>query len=320
MYSRKRKLLIIEDERVDYSNVIKVFTDNTWDILPNSVNEFFKWKNILNSQNEKTIIEHYGSIIGENFNDIGLIILDISLFSNHDRTGKKILEMIRMQNPTGSYKLNNWSKKVPIIALTKHDDDETMESVFGGKDSVDYYFNKESTFQNPLKLLLTAEVAYTNFCIRMSERPIEDIFKSFNTRIDQVNLGIAAHFQDLKSYLDPKFSDLEIIKSNTSLLICQQFKNMSHDKAEKFFTEYSHELSSLSPKYQLKIQEYFKDPKFKEQFVESLRNGDITAFTDLLDKLYLRLEDSGVISSLPIVKFVLPGILALLKIISQHKD
>lgn len=320
MLIKQRKLLIIEDERGDYTEILKVFKDKSWGIIPHDLDEFFRWKNILRSLNESEIINHYNSIICENYNEISLIILDISLLRKYDEFGAQLLKMIRLPDSAESSKLNNWSKKVPIIALTKYDDDKKISSVLGGKYTVDYYFKKDTTFQNPLKLILTSEVAYSNFCLRMNEGNTEDNIQNLRASIDQITVEINSQFQKLQSYLDPKLADISNIKEVVSVILCGQLRGMSHDKAENFMNEFSVELSSIEPKYQSSIQEYFKDPNFKAQFVDSLRKGDVTAFADLLDKLYERLEETKIISSIPILKFVLPGVLALVKIISQHKD
>lgn len=286
-----RKVLIIEDDYNDFKSIANSFSD-TWEIIPNDYTTIAHLYNEFNTEELKNYIKQ---VISENYRDIGMIILDITLFGvkSEDKLGLDvILPIIRSMNFEGKY--GYWGSQVPIIAYTRHNSIEHKERALKNVSHVHCYITKKRSEEDETDLLLTAEALYSLFNknINGGHNSTELFVKSFNNIKGEIReklelLGliisdIQKNTKETKSLVNDNKRLLVTTKNMSDVLLSATLIQMSNEQLQSFLKEFAIELKNSGYETS-KLEKRLADKDSIKTLSEAFKDG---SFTDILEYLH----------------------------------
>lgn len=223
------------------------FKEEGWDILPSTYNDYAKFFNV----EEKENLKRYVNILLRKYHEtIGMIVLDISLFDEHDMFGiDSILPLIRtFQADRSEY--TNWGKQVPIVAFTIHDSFFYKEKALSSEFHIHTYITKSRSKTDVQELQLTAESLYSIFLQNVG------IKGGMRGNIDELAIKLGNYIQEInQKSTESLHGRLDIIESHIhrgnretlamfDVLLTTSLEQMNFKKCEIFFTEFTDQLAS----------------------------------------------------------------------------
>jgi len=329
----KKSVLIIDDMYKDYKQVSEAFKNYHWKIYPEEDDYIKKWNKIYLDKSSDEITMFIEKYLKKIYRQIGVIILDIWLVrsDNLDQTGiDKVLPMIRNLEVNDA-EFKEWGAKVPIIALTRippREMDrikskiphrkELVRVALAGQEYADAFFRKDRFLDEPNLLVFTAHSLLSTFRLRMQEGldgVMSDKIDALFEYLEKDKKAVISKMEDIEIILKGGF---DAVDNQLRLILNALFLQMKDEYKKKIMQQFSLELKhALGDKQFKKIEQELEKPSLKEDFKKCIKKGTMAEFSAFLTNAYDELAKTGVLSAIPLVKFIGLGLTTILKIMSK---
>ncbi len=286
----KQKILIIEDDNSEYIKIREKIDATKCDIIPNSIEEFQVFNDLISSDTSESISKYkelIRNIFENDYKTLRLVICDIRFKDGETSLqGYDVISFIR--NYIEIQELNLFTKLIPIIAYTNHSNAEEGEKALLA--GADVNIQKEG---NPhfIKVI-------DNLCRRFSDSyvnnqisHIENYLETYKDLLVENNRLITHSFDNIEFLI--KGNHEEIIK-NFGTLFNAVFVNMDSTKQKKFYDDFENEVKDfLSEEQKNKLEQNFWQ-RVSQAVSELNSEGSLKQF---VDTIYELLDNAGILGT-----------------------
>jgi hypothetical protein len=322
-YKLRKGVLIIEDMHDDYNHISNIFKEYGWKVFPGTDDYKSKWIRMYLDYAPSEISGFIREYLQEKYREISVICLDIWLIKsdNRDQTGiDKVLPMIRHLD-TGDEEFDRWGEKVPIIVVTQIPSREINRTASLERDFVDAFFRKDRFQIEPHLLVITSQSLLNVFRLFLMglngglDGIINDEIKAVFEYLEKDKKAVISKIEDIEIILK---GGLDSVEARLRLILNALFVQMKDEEKKKIMQQFSQELkNALGSEHLKKIEQEFEKPSLKEDFKKCIKKGTMAEFATFLTNVYDELVKTGILSEIPLVKFIGMGLTTILKIMSK---
>jgi hypothetical protein len=169
---------------------------------------------------------------------------------------------------------------------------------------------KKTFADEPNLLVFTAQSLLTTFRLRMQE--------GLQGVITEMHDALFKHLEHDKKTAIILKGGFASIETQLKLILNALFLQMKDEYKRKIMQEFSLELKHAMGDEQFKkIEQEFEKPSLKEDFKKCIKKGTMAEFSAFLTNVYDELAKTGLLSAIPLVKFIGLGLTTILKIMSK---
>lgn len=286
-----RKVLIIEDNPNDFVKISERFTNAGWVVLPSAM-EYEQYASLYNADKKNKLVEKVHYLIHENYRELGMVVLDITIFGKKDLDGLELVLPSIRQIKIDDSNYENWGSQIPIIAFSNHEEIEIKERALGSMYHVHTFISKARTRTDYKELLLTSESLYSIFIQNIG------LAGGFRKNIDEMSKKFCSYLEDIQqksSMTVEKLDDIKLLIEHSNqefykmfdILLFSTFEVMNSKKALIFMNTYFHELDN-SGFDKGKIKRLKNDIESKDycaELISKCKEGKLEIIVDYLISL-----------------------------------
>lgn len=264
----KQKILIIENDIADYSDLVKTLNTDTYDLIPKDKPEF---QRMLSAINNKKIFNCINEVLNNQKDTLRLIICDLEL--SKEVNGASLVKKIRRDIVVEKSPL--YARLIPIIAYTNYSDFDK--------------YGKRALENGATHLIQKGEEHHFSYVV-------DSMIDYFNTSyINRDVFYIQNELKDISNFLEKNeqlirsgFGDIELLIQGNheetltkfDLLFNVIFSSFKTDTKQEIFNSFQNELKSILSDDLIKKIEQSTWDKIKEAIKEVNKGGGFKEFVN----------------------------------------